>query len=81
VDSEEETEVSVKMKPEKTRLTKPQERLLREIAGHPGRTGWSEFPPLMKLADIGFVQIKQGKFSCTSFLTDAGREWLEANTE
>ena len=67
------------MKPKKTRLTKPQQILLREIADRPGRTGWDEYPPLMKLQELGFVRIKQGTFQCSQFLTDAGREWLEAN--
>lgn len=61
----------------KTRLTKPQENLLRDIAARPGRSGWSEYPPLLKLQELGFVRTKQGTFSATSFLTDAGREWLK----
>jgi len=65
------------MNVQKTQLTQPQQKLLREIADRPGRTGWDAYPPLIKLQELGFVRIRQGNFSCASFVTDLGREWLE----
>lgn len=69
------------MNPKKTKLTKPQERFLRELAAKPGRTCWDEYPPLVNLVKLGMARITPGTFSARAFVTDTGREWLESHKD
>lgn len=70
------------MNTKKTRLTSPQERLLRRIAYSPGLQIWDGYPPRARLIELGLITTKPGKFSIDrAFPTEAGRECIEAHTK
>jgi hypothetical protein len=62
------------MPPEKRKLTKPQERLLREIAKKPQHVV-DYYPPGKALREAGLVKEIGGWLT----LSAAGQEWLEVS--
>ena len=56
------------------KLTKAQLRELRDLAAAEYRVGYSDdYKPIQRLCEIGYVDRKDGKYSSTYAITEAGR--------
>jgi hypothetical protein len=57
------------------KLSGPQVSLLKELAEKP-RYVSDTYPPLVRLRGAGLVEVREGRFSSTTHVTDAGRQAL-----
>lgn len=65
------------MSEKRVKLTKAQWDVMIELSGRPeGRCFAETYSPIKKLAELGFVLLKEERFSDRFTLTDAGKKFL-----